>query len=57
MYEVISLLADFLAIATQRLVNAKYWRSQILPCHEGESEQDFTAKLVNQLPRSNVQHF
>jgi hypothetical protein len=31
-YEVNSLAADFLAINTQRLVNAKYWSSQILPC-------------------------
>jgi hypothetical protein len=30
-YQVNSLPADFLAIATQRLVNAKYWGSQILP--------------------------
>jgi hypothetical protein len=40
------LSADFLAIATQRLVNAKHQCSQILPCptqHKGESEQDFTA--------------
>jgi hypothetical protein len=30
--EVNSLQADFLAIATRRLVNAKYWGSQIQPC-------------------------
>jgi hypothetical protein len=31
-YEVNSMPADFLAIATQRLVIAKYWVSKILPC-------------------------
>jgi hypothetical protein len=31
-YEVNSLPADFLAIATQELVNSKYWGSQILLC-------------------------
>jgi hypothetical protein len=30
-YEVNSLRADFLAIATQGLVNTNYWGSQILP--------------------------
>jgi hypothetical protein len=38
--------ADFLAIATQGLVNAKYWGSQILLCaypSQGELEQDFAA--------------
>jgi hypothetical protein len=30
-YKVNYLLADFLAIATQGLVNHKYWDSQILP--------------------------
>jgi hypothetical protein len=45
-YEVNSLPADILAIATQGLVNAKYRGSQILSNFnpaEGESEQDFTA--------------
>jgi hypothetical protein len=31
-YEVNSLPADFLAIATQGLVNANYWVSQIILC-------------------------
>jgi hypothetical protein len=60
-YEVNYLPLDFLAIATQGLVNAKYRGSQILPRvytpHKGQLEQDFTAKLVKQLPRSNVPKF
>jgi hypothetical protein len=45
-YEVITLPADLLAIATQKLVNDKYRavKSYLAPTHrKGKSEQDFAA--------------
>jgi hypothetical protein len=57
-FDLYYLPADFLAIATQRLgmPNIGAVKSCLTSTqHEGESEQDFTAKLVKQFTRSNIQ--
>jgi hypothetical protein len=59
-YEVNSLPADFLAIATQGLVNAKYWGSQILLCVYPAQKRigaGFNCFIGKQLTRSNIQQF